>query len=283
MNLSMMALDDAAARAAATYNAAADLYDDAALSFWERFGSGTAARLNLRPGESVLDVCCGSGASAIPAAARVAPGGSVLGVDLAEGLIRLGRLKAARRGVTNVEFRVGDFQQIDLPEEAFDAVVCVFGIFFIPDMARAVRRLMSLVRPGGRLAITTWGRDLFEPANTIFWTMVREQRPDLYKRFHPWDRINDPGSLAALLREGGAGPLKVVEERGLHPIERAEDWWTIVLGSGYRGTIELLDAASRERVRRGCLARLAAMKVRWIQTNVIYSVTVRGRESSKGA
>jgi len=78
--------EEAKQRAATTYNAAADVYDDPANSFWERFGSRTVARLQLAPGSNVLDVCCGSGASAIPAAAAVGDNGSVIGVDLAETL-----------------------------------------------------------------------------------------------------------------------------------------------------------------------------------------------------
>jgi ubiquinone/menaquinone biosynthesis C-methylase UbiE len=80
------------------------------------------------------------------------------------------------------------------PESKFHAVVCVFGIFFVPDMPAAVRELWRVVRPGGRLAITTWGPNFFEPATTAFWNAVREVRPDLYKGFNPWDRISDPPS-----------------------------------------------------------------------------------------
>jgi len=74
---------DAATRAATTYNATADVYDHPVNSFWDRFGRRTVDRLELRPGARVLDVCCGSGASAIPAAEAAGPAGSVLGVDLA--------------------------------------------------------------------------------------------------------------------------------------------------------------------------------------------------------
>jgi ubiquinone/menaquinone biosynthesis C-methylase UbiE len=98
-------LDDAKKKAATTYNAASDSYDHPANTFWSRYGQQTVERLGLVAGERVLDVCCGSGASAIPAAQSVGPTGSVIGVDLAENLLALPHRKAKDRGLTNVEFR----------------------------------------------------------------------------------------------------------------------------------------------------------------------------------
>src|SRR5215470_8786517 len=95
---------DAQARAATTYNAAADRYDDPANTFWARFGRRTIERLQLRPGQRVLDVCCGAGASAIPAAEAVGAEGRVLGVDLAENLIALARRKAESLGLAHASF-----------------------------------------------------------------------------------------------------------------------------------------------------------------------------------
>jgi ubiquinone/menaquinone biosynthesis C-methylase UbiE len=69
-----------------TFNSAADYFDAPALSFWNRFGQRTIDPIQIQPGSRVLDVCCGSGASAIPAAIKVGNTGSVLAVDLAESL-----------------------------------------------------------------------------------------------------------------------------------------------------------------------------------------------------
>jgi ubiquinone/menaquinone biosynthesis C-methylase UbiE len=267
----MMTKQEAAAKAAATYNAASSCYDEPALSFWDRFGQRTVERLILTPGMHVLDVCCGSGASTLPAAERVRPGGQVLAVDLAENLLALGRAKAAHRQLENIEFRAADFESLGLPGESFDAVICVFGIFFVPDMAQAARELWRMVRRGGQLAITTWGQDLFEPGNSIFWNAVRAEQPELYKGFNPWDRINDPLSLRALLQESGIEDAEVVAESGTQPINSPEDWWSIVMGSGYRGTIEQLAPAARERIRRANLSALEAAPIREVATNVIYA------------
>jgi hypothetical protein len=73
-------------------------------------------------------------------------------------LIDLGRAKSEARGLGNIEFRVADMLALGYPDESFDAVVYVFGIFFVPDMAGAVRELWRLVRPGGRLASPPGGR-----------------------------------------------------------------------------------------------------------------------------
>lgn len=267
----MVSPEDAKARAAATYNAAADSYDDPANSFWDRFGRRTIEHLRPRAGHRILDVCCGSGASAIPAAERVGPGGSVLGVDLAAELLDLARAKAATRRLDNVEFRVGDLLDLRLPAQEFDAVVCVFGIFFVPDVAAGVRALWRLVRPGGTLAITTWGPRFLEPATTAFWDSVRAVRPDLHKGFNPWDRICDPAALRAVLREGGVDAAEVTAEPGSHPIPSAAAWWAAVLGTGYRGTVDQLDAVGRESVRRANLDYVRRSGIRAVETNVVYA------------
>lgn len=93
------------------------------------------ARLPLAAGHTVLDVCCGAGASAIPAARVAGPAGRVLGIDGAEPLLELARARAAREGLVNIGFRYGDATRTALPDGSFDAVICVFGVFFAPDMA----------------------------------------------------------------------------------------------------------------------------------------------------
>uniref|UniRef100_UPI00286E6B50 class I SAM-dependent methyltransferase n=1 Tax=Chamaesiphon sp. VAR_69_metabat_338 TaxID=2964704 RepID=UPI00286E6B50 len=143
-------------KATITFNSAADYFDAPALSFWNRFGQRTIELADLQPGMRVLDVCCGTGASAIPAALKVGTTGSVLGVDLAESLLELARTKAQQQELQNIEFQCADFSELALPSASFDAIVCVFGIFFLPDMEAAVAELWRMLRPGGMLAIASW-------------------------------------------------------------------------------------------------------------------------------
>ncbi len=260
---------------AATYSSAASHFDDPPLAFWARIGKGTVARVPLGPGDRVLDVCSGSGASAIPAAQVVGPKGSVLAVDLADALLARGRVKARALGLSNIDFRCADFEAMDVPPEHFDAVVCVFGIFFIPDMAAAVRRLWQWVKPGGTLAITTWGPDVLEPGNTAFWEAVRAHRPNLYKSFRPWERINTADALRAMLAEAGVTARSVDAEYSRQSLESPDDWWVIALGSGYRGTIDQLDPGTLDAVKRDTLTALRARNALTAETNALYAIATK--------
>jgi len=267
--------ENAQDRAAFTYNAAADFYNASPLSFWDYFGRRTIELASLLIGSRVLDVCCGAGASALPAAEAVGPMGNVIGVDLAKQLLESARTKAIERRLGNTKFEVGDMLSMRFPFASFDAVVCVFGIFFVPDMARAVKELWSRVRPGGKLAVTTWGPNFCEPTNNAFWCSIKNVRPDLYKGFNPWDRINDPAGLRKILDKGGVASPNIIAENRLHPIKAPEDWWKIVLGSGYRGTVEQLNEAERETVKEANLAFIRDRKISAIETNVLYALATK--------
>ena len=151
-------LRQAKAKAAATYDAAVDHFDDEPLTFWDRIGRRTVERLALSLSAQVLDVGCGTGASALPRLSDQADVSSV--VDLSARLTRQG----GRARLTNVEFRFGDMTSSGYPDQSFDAVISVFSVFFVPDVEGLVRELWRIVRRGGKLVVTTRGPRIFEPA-----------------------------------------------------------------------------------------------------------------------
>jgi ubiquinone/menaquinone biosynthesis C-methylase UbiE len=268
-------LKQAKAKAAATYDAAADHFDGEPLSFWDRIGRSTVARLGLPAGANVLDVGCGTGASALPAAAAVGPDGSVLGVDLAARLLDRARAKATASGLTNIEFRLGDMTALGYPDGCFDAVVSVFSIFFVPDMEGLVRELWRMVRPGGKLAVTTWGPRIFAPAYSRWLAAIKEERPDLHSAFNPWDRITDVQSVKRLLHDGGVTAVEVTAEDGVQALRSADDWWVIALGSGLRWTIDQMGPQAAGRVRADNVRWLSENKIDRVETNAIYAIGVK--------
>ena len=259
-----------ARRAALTYGAAADHYGLAPLAFWDRFGADTVSRLPLAPGGNVLDLCCGHGASAIPAARAVGATGRVLGVDVAQPLLDLALARAAGEGLANVEFRQGDATCTGLPTGCFDAVVCVFGVFFAADMEAFIAEMWRLVRPGGVLAVTTWGPGLFEPANSVFWECIGAVEPSLFKAFNPWDEITSAGALEDLFARAGAAPASVHAASGRHCLAHSDNFWDIVLGSGYRATVDALSPEQYNRVHDRLLGQLRSNAVTTLRTDVVF-------------
>jgi SAM-dependent methyltransferase len=221
----------------------------------------------------VLDVGCGTGASALPAAQAVGRDGFVVGVDLSARLLDRARAKAIVCDLTNVEFRLADMTVLGYEDGRFDAVVSVFSIFFVPDMEGLVRELWRMVQPGGKLAVTTWGPRIFEPAYSRWLAAIKKDRPDLYSAFNPWDRITDVEAVRNLLRDGGATDAEVTAEDGLQPLRSADDWWTIALGSGLRWTIDQMGPQAAARVRGDNLDWLRANKISSVETNAIYAIS----------
>ncbi|MDJ0949106.1 MAG: methyltransferase domain-containing protein [Alphaproteobacteria bacterium] len=262
-------------KAAATYDAAADHFDDAPLAFWDRHGQRAVELLELRPGSRVLDVGCGTGASALPAAAAVGPDGRVIGIDLAENMLARARAKASARRLDNVTFQRADMSVSGLPDEGFDAVISVFSIFFVPDMERQVGELWRMLRPGGGLAVTVWGPRPFEPAASIFAEEILRVRPDHSLAAGPWERLTDPDNLRRLFADcGGAAPeIHPVSDR--QPLAHAADWWTIAMGSGFRWEIDQLTSEQRETVRTRTVERLSELGTSAVESSALHAIARR--------
>ena len=109
------------------------------------------AALALHPGERIIDVGCGTGNAAIVAARA---GATAVGIDLAERLLDVARRRAEAEAL-HAEFGVGDAVELPVSDGSFDAAVSVFGVIFA-DAEAAARELLRVVRPGGRIVVTTW-------------------------------------------------------------------------------------------------------------------------------
>lgn len=110
--------------------------------------------LLLVPAEGdVLDVAAGPGSLTLQAA-RTAR--HVHAVDFAPAMLEQLRGRAAAAGITNVEARIGDGQELPYPDASFDAAYSMFGLMFFPDRARGFRELVRVLRPGGRAVVSSW-------------------------------------------------------------------------------------------------------------------------------
>jgi SAM-dependent methyltransferase len=209
------------------------------------------------------------------AARAVGATGRVVAVDVAAPLLDLARARAAGEGLAPIELRCLDATRTGLPSGAFDAVVCSFGVFFAADMPAFVAEMWRLVRAGGTLAITTWGPGVFEPASGLFWDAVRETEPSLFKAFHPWDEITTVPALVDLYARAGISYATAQAVAGSHRLDHPEEFWDVVLGSGYRATIDALNREQCDAVRDRLLRSLRSQAITTLQTDVIFGTATR--------
>jgi len=109
-------------------------------------------------GERVLDVACGTGLVTFPAAVTVGSNGHVLGTDLSARMVDQLREGAKRRGMVQVEARRMDAEDLSIPDDSFDAVLCALGLMYVPNPHVALREMCRVTHPGGRVAVAVWGR-----------------------------------------------------------------------------------------------------------------------------
>jgi ubiquinone/menaquinone biosynthesis C-methylase UbiE len=117
-------------------------------------GEALVQSLGITNGLKVLDLGCGDGTTAVPAAKL---GADVLGVDIARNLVEAGNKRAAEQGLTNCKFQEGDACNLQpLPEKAFDIVVTIFGAMFAPKPFDVAKEMVRVTRPGGRIVMGNW-------------------------------------------------------------------------------------------------------------------------------
>ena len=117
-------------------------------------GETLVAGLGITQGLKVLDLGCGDGTTALPAAKL---GAEVLGVDIARNLVEAGNRRALEKGLTNCTFQEGDASNLhDLQEDTFDLVVSMFGAMFAPKPFDVAREMVRVTRPGGRIVMGNW-------------------------------------------------------------------------------------------------------------------------------
>lgn len=123
----------------------------------------------LKPGQRVLDLGAGRGEPSLRAAQRVGPTGRVLGIDLSDGLLQMGRELAAQQGLLNLELRAGDVERLEGVRETFDAVTSRWVLMYLQDPVAALRRARAVLKPGGLLVLALWA----EPERVNWYSLAR--------------------------------------------------------------------------------------------------------------
>jgi ubiquinone/menaquinone biosynthesis C-methylase UbiE len=250
--------DEVKARIAALFDRSSETYDQVGVEYFSAFGRRLVSLAELRPGEHVLDLGSGRGAVTFAAAEAVGPEGSVLGIDLAPGMVSRAAADAAGRGLANVSFRVGDAEAPDVPEGSFDAVLAGLVVFFLPDPLAALRRYRALLRPGGRLGLTTFPPQPEDSGWALVGKAIQRYLPDMARTARPdAGPLASPDALAAALRDAGFSSSRTSTEPFDTAFRDADHWWQWAWSHGQRAALERVPADELDALRAECVELLA--------------------------
>jgi ubiquinone/menaquinone biosynthesis C-methylase UbiE len=249
---------DQVARVAGLFDALSATYDAVGVDFFAPIADGLLAAMPPRPGERWLDVGCGRGAVLLPAARVVGATGGVTGIDISPGMVEQAGRLAAEQGLDNVEVAVGDARdpEVDGP---FDAVASSLVLFFLPDPAAALRSWLSLLVPGGRLGVATFGPvdPRWEHLDEVFAPHLPPQMHDARTTGKAGPFGSDAG-MEALVAGAGFDDVRTVSAELPVRFADAEQWHVFTWSIGQRAMWLAVPEEQRADVRAEAERRIAS-------------------------
>jgi len=234
------------------YDAGASAYDRLTGRWSRMYVDRVLDVAGVRQGSCVLDVATGTGDAAIVAADRVGHRGRVVAVDISLPMLQEARDKAAGR---HIEFAEADAQRLPYADASFDSIVCLFGLMFVPDKVAALSGFRRVLRPGGRVASTSWSQPTQVPfAGLIAEALAEELPDDRTDLLRPFSLADADGNVA-LYKAAGFVDISVELQTMQSPFASFDgDFWEPIeagggrLGQAYLGLPESARRTVRERV-----------------------------------
>lgn len=238
---------DRKAAARTQFNATAAGYDSGPGVF-AHFGRRLVAAADIAPGSRILDVASGRGAVLFPAAEKVGATGHAIGVDFSEEMVRASKDEAGRLGL-HAQIEIMDAEHLEFPNASFDRVLCGFGIMFFPDQAQALGEFRRVLRPGGRLALSTWRvHQASEVEAALSAAGITPQRAP------GW--ITESEDLTRLITSAGFTGVQVHTDTFSFHYGSVEEYWQQARGTGMRRMLDNLDSVQTERIRSALAERM---------------------------
>jgi ubiquinone/menaquinone biosynthesis C-methylase UbiE len=242
------------------FDSLAGTYDCPATRFFPFCADRLVSYLKPRPGSKVLDVATGTGAVAVPLAQAVGPSGRVTGIDISAGMLDKAEVNIRKMALENIDLHEMDAGHLAFRRDYFHAVVCSYGLFFLPDMAGALREWVRVLRPGGKLAFTSFESSAFQPMLDDLVERVRACGVQLPEAAFDALRISSLDHCRELLANAGlTGIHAECRQIGYH-LRDENDWWEVVNNTSLRALLDRVAEDRQSDLRQQHLAFVAGLK-----------------------
>ncbi len=242
------------------YDRAAPIFDQVGPQFFSRFGRRLIDLAHLPAEARVLDVGTGRGAVLLPAALEIATKRHVFGIDLSGPMLSETAAYLDRTGIENVSLAQMDGEELAFAPSSFDALVCGFAIFWLPDLDRALAEFWRVLRPGGTLALSIsagqdehwkWYRDLLHAYDRI---------EPILDAGAPRNVNGKPHELQAAVASAHFVSVRVLIEAFDVVFASADEWWVSLWTHGSRAPLERISPGLLERFRTDALVQVHSMQ-----------------------
>ena len=180
----------------------------------------------ISKGHHILDIGSGTGFPAIPAAQAVGPSGSIIGIDVSEGMLEVARRKAKKLGVKNISFRQTEGDSLGFDDNHFDAVISRYCLMFLPNLDQTLREIVRVLKPGGTVAVLVWAAKEKNPYITLAANVLKNYieipppDPSLPGIFY----LATPGDLLSRMKQAGIDRLNETEVKIEGVFESGEEY-----------------------------------------------------------
>lgn len=237
------------------------VFDGSGPRYFAYFGERMVEEAGIKGGEKVLDVASGKGASLFAAAEKVGTSGAVVGIDIAEGMVKETNLEIKRRAVQNAEVMVMDAEKLQFESESFDHVLCGFGVFFFPNYKAALEEFMRVLKNGGNFTFTTF---MSKSDDRFAWLgeLVDKYSPSFEDEQEEEDGpvFNTEEGLYEILKESGFNNIRVLSEEKTFLYKSEQEWWDKLWTHGFRRVLDAMPEDKMKAFREEAFEKLREIK-----------------------
>ena len=241
------------------FNQAADEYGMIGPRFFNYYGRKIVEYAEIGESDLILDIACGRGASLFPAYKKLGSSGKIVGIDLASKMLNKTKIEIENLGISNIDLYEMDVEELNFSSNEFDIALCGFGLFYFPDLKKALREIYRVLKPEGVFVASTFGE------RDIRWKSIRELTGHYQEKLEPialvkTKMLDSKEEIINFLENEGFMAIDVsIEEKEFY-YKNEEEWWRSIWSHGFRGFLKRLEEKMLKEFREESFKIISKIK-----------------------